>query len=57
MDADEAATAAAAIMPAIAVPIHFGVTAGDIDDAEHFVEILAPGIDGYIYSDDGQLLP
>lgn len=57
MDAEAAAAAAAAIMPAVAVPIHYGVTAGSVDDAEHFVEILAPGIAGYIYSDDGELLP
>lgn len=57
MDAQEAATAAAAIMPSIAVPIHYGVTAGNLDDAKQFVELLAPGIAGYIYSDDGALLP
>lgn len=57
MDAEEAANAAAEIMPTVAVPIHFGVTAGDIDDATHFVDILAPGIAGYIYSEDGELLP
>lgn len=57
MDAQAAATAAAAIMPAIAVPIHYGFTSGDVDDATTFVELLAPGIDGYIYSNDGELLP
>lgn len=57
MDAQEAATAAAAIMPSIAVPIHYGMTAGNLDDAKQFVELLAPGIAGYIYSYDGALLP
>jgi L-ascorbate metabolism protein UlaG (beta-lactamase superfamily) len=57
MDAQEAATAAAAIMPSVAVPIHYGVTAGNLNSAKQFVELLAPGIAGYIYSDDGELLP
>jgi L-ascorbate metabolism protein UlaG (beta-lactamase superfamily) len=55
MDAEEAAQAAAAIGVDIAVPIHYGVTAGSMDDAEHFVELLDEGIAGYIYSDDGEL--
>lgn len=57
MDAEEAATAAAAIGPAIAVPIHYGVTPGSGGGAAQFVELLPAGIAGYIYSDDGELLP
>ncbi len=56
MDAVEAAEAARSIAPQIAIPIHYGVTAGDVEDARHFVELLDEGIDGYIYSDDGELI-
>ena len=57
MDAATAASAAEAIMPAIAVPIHYGYTTGTMADAEQFVELLPASIDGYIYSDAGALLP
>lgn len=57
MNAEEAAQAAGSIGPQIAVPIHYGVTAGDLDDAKYFVELLEiESIDGVIYSDAGELM-
>lgn len=57
MDAEAAARAAAAVGAKIAVPIHYGVTAGTIDDARQFISLLDDDIAGYIYSDDGELQP
>ena len=40
MTADEAAQAAIAIKPKIAIPMHFGSVVGSVNDAEHFARKL-----------------
>jgi L-ascorbate metabolism protein UlaG (beta-lactamase superfamily) len=49
MDADEAAQAASAIKPTIAIPMHYGSIAGTRADAERFVQLCSDkGIDAKI---------
>lgn len=48
MKAEEAAQAAQNIKPTVAVPMHFGVVAGSIRDAERFVALLPAEIQGVI---------
>lgn len=45
MTADEAARAALAIKPKVAVPMHYGEVVGSPADAEHFRDLLAGKID------------
>ncbi|MCP5052967.1 MAG: MBL fold metallo-hydrolase [bacterium] len=47
-DAEEAAKAANALKPKVAVPIHFGSIVGTKEDAEAFVRKLDDGIEGII---------
>jgi L-ascorbate metabolism protein UlaG (beta-lactamase superfamily) len=48
MNAEEAARAARIIKPAVAVPIHYGEVVGSRIDAERFIELLKPEIEGVI---------
>lgn len=50
MNPEEAAQAARAIKPAVAVPIHFGKVVGTLEDAKKFVALLDPQIQGVILS-------
>jgi len=52
MTAAEAADAAKIIKPAVAVPIHFGYVAGSHLDAERFVSLLPPEIQGVIIQEE-----
>lgn len=45
-DAEEAAALVNAIRPRAAVPIHYGSIVGSQKDAERFLALLAPGIEG-----------
>ena len=48
MDAEEAAQLINEIKPKVAVPIHYGSIVGTNEDAETFVKMLNPGINGMI---------
>ena len=45
-DEEEAAALVNAIRPRAAVPIHYGSIVGSQKDAERFLALLAPGIEG-----------
>lgn len=54
MNAVEAAEAAASIKPKIAIPIHYGATAGSAENARNFLDLLDESIQGQMYSDNGE---
>jgi len=56
MNAVEAAQAAKAIHPAIAVPMHFGAVVGSVQDAEKFKQELAGAVEVMIFK-EGQSFP
>jgi len=49
MDANEAVKATLAIMPKIAIPMHYGSIVGSKNDAEQFKEKLKGKVDVYIF--------